>query len=71
MTQRSIIEYAEAVRRQYMGASKKLKTKIPGEFVAATGRHRKAVIWLLNRRRTLSGRHQGSAWRRWPCLLPS
>jgi len=50
VTRRSIIEYAEAVRGRYWGASKKVKTKILDEFVAATGLHRKAVIRLLNRR---------------------
>ena len=49
MTRRSIIEYAEAVRSRYRKASKKVKTKILDEFVAATGRHRKAAIRLLNR----------------------
>lgn len=49
MTRRSIIEYAEAVRSRYRKASKKMKTKILDEFVAATGRHRKAAIRLLNR----------------------
>jgi hypothetical protein len=50
VTRRSILEYAEAVRERYLGASKKTKTKILDEFVAATGRHRKAAIRLLNRR---------------------
>ncbi len=48
MTRRSILEYAEAVRRRYLGSSKKAKTKILDEFVAATGLHRKAAIRLLN-----------------------
>jgi len=39
-----------------MGASKKLKTKILDEFVAATGLHRKAAIRLLNRRIGPAGR---------------
>jgi len=55
VTRRSIMEYAEAVRGRYMGASKKLKTKILDEFVAATGLHRKGAIRLLNRRSTPSG----------------
>jgi len=50
VTRRSILEYAEAVRGRYRGASKKLKTKILDEFVATTGLHRKVVIRLLNRR---------------------
>ncbi len=49
MTRRSILEYAEAVRWRYFKSSKKMKTKILDEFVAATGLHRKAVIRLLNR----------------------
>ena len=43
------MEYAEAVRGRHIGASKKMKTKILDEFVAATGLHRKAAIRLLNR----------------------
>jgi hypothetical protein len=39
-----------------MGDSKKLKTKILDEFVAATGLHRKAAIRLLNRRGRASGK---------------
>jgi len=50
VTRRSMLEYAEAVRGRYRGASKKLKTKILDEFVATTGLHRKVVIRLLNRR---------------------
>ncbi len=49
MTRRSILEYAQAVRGRYLGASKVTKTKILEEFVATTGLHRKAVIRLLNR----------------------
>ena len=49
MTRRSILEYAEAVRGRYLGATKEMKTKILEEFVATTGLHRKAVIRLLNR----------------------
>ncbi len=56
MTRRSILEYAEAVRGRYLRASKKLKTKILDEFVAATGLHRKAAIRLLNRRSRPPGR---------------
>lgn len=49
MTRRSIKEYAEAIRGRYFKASRKLKTRILDEFVAATGLHRKAAIRLLNR----------------------
>ncbi len=51
VTRRSILEYAEAVRGRYSGSSKKVKTKILDEFVAATGLHRKAAVRLLNRAR--------------------
>jgi hypothetical protein len=60
VTRRSIMEYAEAVRGRYLRASKKTKTKILDEFVAATGLHRKAAIRLLNRRnRLFQGKRQG------------
>jgi hypothetical protein len=49
VTRRSILEYADAVRDRYSGASKKMKTKILDEFKAATGMHRKAAIRLINR----------------------
>jgi len=49
LTQQSIQEYAEAVRERYRRSKKTGKTKILDEFVAATGRHRKAAIRLLNR----------------------
>ncbi len=55
MTRRIILEYAEAVRKRYLHASKKIKTKILDEFVAATGRHRKAAIRLFNWRNKLVG----------------
>ena len=50
MTRRSILEYAEAVRGRYLRSTKKEKTKILDEFVAATGLHRKAAIRLFNQR---------------------
>jgi transposase InsO family protein len=49
VTRRSIREYAEAVGERYLRSKKGVKTKILDEFVAATGRHRKAAIRLLNR----------------------
>jgi hypothetical protein len=49
VTRRSIMEYAEAVQRRYLRASKKKKTEILDEFVANTKLHRKAAIRLLNR----------------------
>ena len=60
----SLIEYAEAVRERYFGASKKAKTEMLNEFVATTGMHRKAGIRLLNRR----GRSSGSKKRGRPRL---
>ncbi len=56
MTRRSILEYAEAIRGRYLRSSKKVKTRILEEFVAATGLHRKAAIRLLNRRSIPAGR---------------
>ncbi len=47
MTRRSILEYAEAVRNRYRGASKKEKGTILGEFVRVTGLHRKSAVRLL------------------------
>ncbi len=49
MTQRSILDYARAVKLRYLRASKGAKTKILDEFTATTGMHRKAAIRLLNR----------------------
>jgi hypothetical protein len=49
VTRRSIFEYAEAIRERYLKGSKKTKTKILDEFVAATKVHRKAAIRMLNR----------------------
>ena len=45
----SIVEYVEAVRRRYFGASKKEKGKILDEFTKVTGCHRKAAIRLFHR----------------------
>ena len=49
MTQRSVLDYARAVKPRYLRASKGTKTKILDEFTATTGMHRKAAIRLLNR----------------------
>ena len=49
MTGASIREYSEAVRRRYLQAPKKKKTKILDEFIKVTGYHRKAIIRLLHR----------------------
>jgi hypothetical protein len=58
VTRRSIMEYAEAVKGRYLGASKKEKAKILDEFVAVTQLHRKAAIRLLSR---LNGSSRGAA----------
>ena len=49
MTRRSILEYAEALRGRYLGASKEEKGKMLDEFTKVTGLHRKAAIRLLHR----------------------
>ena len=56
MTRRSVMEYIEAVRERYLRSTKKMKTKILDEFVAATRLHRKAAIRLLNRESRPSGK---------------
>ena len=49
MTQTSIREYSEAVRRRYLQSSKKDKGKILDEFSKVMSYHRKAAIRLLRR----------------------
>src|SRR5688572_17315488 len=49
MTSGSIKEYGEAMRKRYLPASKKEKTKLLGEFCTVTGYHRKAAVRLLRR----------------------
>jgi hypothetical protein len=49
VTRRSIIEYAEELKKRYFGASKEEKGKMLDEFTQVTGLHRKAAIRLLNR----------------------
>ncbi len=49
MTRRSIMEYAQALRHRYRGASKEAKGKMLDEFTQVTGLHRKAAIRLLKR----------------------
>ena len=48
VTRSSILEYVEALRGRYHGASKKGKGKMLDEFTQVTGIHRKAAIRLLN-----------------------
>jgi len=60
VTQRSIMEYVEALRGRYFRASKEEKGKMLDEFIQVTGFHRKAAIRLLNRAsRPYSGRRRG------------
>ena len=59
MTRRSILEYAQALRSRYFGASREEKGKMLDEFTQVTGLHRKAVIRLLHRLR-----HPGAGKRR-------
>ena len=49
MTRRSIMEYAEELKKRYFGASREEKGKMLDEFTKVTGLHRKAAIRLLNR----------------------
>ena len=49
MTRRSILEYAEALRGRYLGASREEKGKMLDEFTKVTGLHRKAAIRLMHR----------------------
>lgn len=47
MTRASIREYREAMRRRYVGASRKEKGKILDEFTMVTGLHRKTSVRLF------------------------
>lgn len=49
MTAGSIKEYATAMRKRYLAASKKEKSKLLSEFCAVTRYHRKAAVRLLRR----------------------
>ena len=49
MTRRSIIEYAEELKKRYFRASREEKGKMLDEFTQVTGLHRKAAIRLLHR----------------------
>ncbi len=59
MTRRSILEYAQALRSRYFGATREEKGKMLDEFTLVTGLHRKAAIRLLHRLR-----HPGAGKRR-------
>jgi hypothetical protein len=49
MTSGSTKEYGAAMRKRYLAASKKEKTKLLSEFCTVTGYHRKAAVRLLRR----------------------
>ncbi len=49
VTQKSVREYVEAIRRRYGKGSREEKGIILDEFTKTTGMHRKAAIRLLNR----------------------
>ena len=49
MTQRSILEYAQALRSRYFWASRTEKGKMLDEFTKVMGLHRQAAIRLLGR----------------------
>jgi len=49
VTQRSTLEYAQAMRFRYERAPKVVKGKLLDEFMQITGLHRKAAIRLLNK----------------------
>jgi hypothetical protein len=49
VTRRSIMEYAEELKKRYFGASREEKGKMLDEFTQVTGLHRKAAIRLLRR----------------------
>lgn len=56
MTQGSICDYATAMRRRYLAASKREKTELLNEFCTITGYHRKAAVRLLRRPKGVGSR---------------
>ena len=65
MTRRSIIEYAEELKKRYFRASKEEKGKMLDEFTQVTGLHRKAAIRLLNRVVESSGKRRSGRPRKY------
>ncbi len=49
MSRRSILEYAQALRSRYFGATREENSKMLDEFTQVTGLHRKAALRLLPR----------------------
>lgn len=58
MTRQSIKEYALAIRQRYQKGSRKLKSRILDEFVAATRLHRKSTIRLLGKPEEVTGKRR-------------
>jgi hypothetical protein len=65
VTRRSIIEYAEELKKRYFRASKEEKGKMLDEFTQVTGLHRKAAIRLLNRVVESSGKRRSGRPRKY------
>ncbi len=65
MTQRSIKEYAEVMRRRYLKANRREKGRLLDEFVQVTGYHRKSAIRILLGRRGSSSSHPRGRPRRY------
>ena len=60
MTRRSMMEYAEELKKRYFGASREEKGKMLDEFTQVAGLHRKAAIRLLKRpSRPEAGKRRG------------
>ncbi len=58
MTRHSIKEYAQAIHKRYQKGTRKLKTRILDEFVAATQLHRKSAIRLLAKPEGVTGKRR-------------
>ena len=56
-------EVSEAIRSRYREASRKDKSRMPDEFVAITGCHRKQAVRLLGQCKEANGR---THYHRWP-----
>ena len=59
MTQRSIHEYAEALRPRYLAARRTERSRLLEEFCQTTGYHRKSAIRVLRHPRTPTPGRQG------------
>jgi hypothetical protein len=63
MTRHSIKEYAQAIHKRYRKGSRKLKSRILDEFVAATQMHRKSAIRLLAKPEGVKGKRRWGRWK--------